>query len=1007
MPQIAPAWAFSAHAMPALADPHLARGIHLRLQFPAALGLPAGYFTVYRIIVRRTYPHEEFDGPYRSDVLLLDQGNRPLTLPFRLAQGARATGRIPHTPTSRCGWLKVTGDAGLQVGAQVNTPRGAGIFATARQTSPYVVTAPSIDQIVITGPGEVRAVEWLDPQTVFRFPLGPSFRNLALPVAGGSEYVSVPDFEAASLARVSRGAPLRLPMYDAPAAAGPPQAPPATAAQEISRVEQIAPRIKTWLAELLADPTRQWGKVRDLPLVNRPGETVQVEMLGGIMQAALDPGIARRLGFADVDTAPPATAPDEVIAYAVRGVFAHLDRPTLGARSRVLDRFLTSDPSQLAELLGGASKAGATTLPFTVLWAVGLASATAGPAAPQAPRPAAPTAGDWLPVAPPAAEREIRIPVSQLSPAGAIAFARQQATGVIALNDHMPGGRAIPLVAEPPAAAGEPGLGVLTDRHAPPEAVGYRLAQCDMFGRWSPWAEVIASAKERPGPPRPQPQVFYLQPRLKPGDVRPTSGQIRVRIAVPRPDALAPATLPLAGLITEVTVAGTTTPTVVNSVIDDPANPPETLIATIAGPLLVPTESRQIQVICWWRNPTGRSQPSAAIVRVLHDPRPPAGPAFSADLRYASRPDVTDLARVTISWTAPPGSAAFRVFYTDETRLIAWLGDIPAGDRRRPEADAILAAHAAAGADRAARAIALATHRRLFGREVFELLATVTAAAGHAAAFSHQLSGSLKVLSFYRVTAVSAAEAESAFADAVMVPVAVPNAPPPIQPRLVLASGPSGASPQVRLLLTVPPGQSQAARYRLRRSAVTGEAIAMMVASEGEVPPAAPGTAQELQITDAGPLEADPAARLAYWTSYRWRAEVQGPPEGGSDLRGSWSPPSGVVTATPIPDGPPATVKSLTVGRRLGGVDLAWSHPEPLRTGTAGGYRIEIYRCLPADAERMVTSYGADIAGARSPDGVFRWRDKESPPVGTKYRVIVVDPIGRSSPPCPFATVRS
>ena len=83
---------------------------------------------------------------------------------------------------------------------------------------------------------------------------------------------------------------------------------------------------------------------------------------------------------------------------------------------------------------------------------------------------------------------------------------------------------------------------------------------------------------------------------------------------------------------------------------------------------------------------------------------------------------------------------------------------------------------------------------------------------------------------------------------------------------------------------------------------------------------------------------------------------------------------------------------------------IRFTHPDPLAGGATAGYTVDVYRQLAGQPLRLLLSLpgqepaprgrGADVAGA------FDVLDAD--PIaapGTQYRVVVTDPIGRSSAP--------
>jgi hypothetical protein len=84
-------------------------------------------------------------------------------------------------------------------------------------------------------------------------------------------------------------------------------------------------------------------------------------------------------------------------------------------------------------------------------------------------------------------------------------------------------------------------------------------------------------------------------------------------------------------------------------------------------------------------------------------------------------------------------------------------------------------------------------------------------------------------------------------------------------------------------------------------------------------------------------------------------------------------------------------------------VALTWQHADELRGGSGGHYMLELYRRVPGEDEQLLTSIAADATpaqGGRAANrtGNFSYTDSTSP-IGSAYRVVVIDPLGRTSAP--------
>jgi hypothetical protein len=389
---------------------------------------------------------------------------------------------------------------------------------------------------------------------------------------------------------------------------------------------------------------------------------------------------------------------------------------------------------------------------------------------------------------------------------------------------------------------------------------------------------------------------------------------------------------------------------------------------------------------------------------VLHDPRPPLPPPFISTLQYTARPDATGRARAHLAWTSSPQHAGFRVFYADETRVTGKLRDLVAAGTAPASLTALLAAlDAAPAAD--VRATVFTSHAQLLPRAWFEQLTGAPLPATGAMRFEHDVSGSLRVLSLYRVVPVSAAHVEAPFADCALSVFAVPNTGAPQQPHLAVLAEQTATGYRAKLTIGVPRGLVPAGEYRLRRSAATSsDVVRMPIVTTGSVPVPPSGAAQQLVVTDTGALmQIAPAGAFRPFTRYTWRVEVRGPAE-PSGPPGAWSAASLPVVASFAPADPPAPPAVFAATASGTAHDLSWEHVEPLIGGEVGGYQFELYRRLPGDAERLIGAVSADADpahGGRNPDrtGAFHFTDTSPVPVGTRYRVLLRDPLGRPSLP--------
>src|SRR5262249_30543186 len=837
---------------------------------------------------------------------------------------------------------------------------------------------------------------------------------LSLPITSGQRYGGLATAAADASARVSRGAPTRTPLYDAVTAANALSAPAILnpTAAEASRIATITTKPAVWLDRLVNDLSKPPDElIETLAVTELAGGTSDVSCLGGLWLAALDAGVNRWLGLGDVDNTPPSNTPGDVIAYVIRGGWQQdlgsIDDPdlffTLPGSAKV-----TTVAAMATTLPPGAAMPPQARAPFWDLYTVACATIAGPPARPPVPTLTV-SQRHWMPITPPSAQRELFVRASNLMGGAAAALARIDASTTIGLNDTSSSGT-LPLVPSAPGDATTPGQGEFFDRNAPATAVSYKLAQRDWFGRWSDWGQVNAPAGQRPAPPRPVLQVFYTPPDPATSGVpitnAPLAGLIGIQVPVPPVDSLAPGSLLLASLRITMNGAVTVIP------ILKPSTPPTLLNWNLPGPAISRCGSVKVTITARWVDTASvQSVDSAPIVRTLHDPRPPLPVALDYPLAYGSRPDVTNKSRIDLRWTPVPGQQRFRVFYADETTLVGYAEKAKGSNGpTSAEATQLLVEIVDKGAPE--RAASFKSHIGIFARDAFELLTGDPIDAGPNPVelnFVHRVSGSIRVLNVYRIVSASESSQESDFALAPALIYAVANDGPPTAPTLDVVPDPKNPH-AVTLTLTVPPGGVAAAEYRLRRSSATAiDPHRMLIAQTGSVPLPLSGKPQIATFTDAGASEANANGVLRFWNTYLWRAEVRGGPAVGGGPSGEWSRASGVASLALVPGDPPDPIAKPTIGP--GPMSGSWQlgcacNAPALRGGSLGVYRLDLYRTLPGDIERLRKQFLPDDDpknGGLDPQGVCTLVDTPDPNStivkDTIYRVVVVDPLGRLSKP--------
>ncbi len=1015
MSYLPPAWIIGAQALDSTGDPTIASGAHFRILTHPLVGLPLRPLLVYRVNLGPSA--NQF--AQRQDITWTDEDGAILAAPFALTKGKRVFGWLPIDASTRCLWIKtlVSNPANMRMDAFVESAYGR-VIVGSRTQEPFELGASAIQGIVLTGEDTtVYGVRWLDLNSL---PKNKEyFQILNLPVKDAPRYLSgLANPADTSMNRAIDAAPQRFGLHDEPDSATALATSPSGPAEEKQRLFEITPDLQLSLEMLTQDMGESQQKLRyDQALPNGLPQAgnASVGCLGAVLTAAADPGVARWLGFLGHDKNPPG-APGDVIVYLFRGFWqVHTSKlnqaQQLGlaaANSAQITPDTIPDPSLPFPWPKTPVDDGYVLYDFRIPAALTLG---APPLHPEAPLlgPETAGAGPWIPAPPPLAIRELKLQVGGLAPGANLGFARDEGGNIFPLNEFTESTkRALPLLVAHPANAPASNLGHIFDREAPENAFLHRVAQADWFGRWSTWATIGVPASARPLPPVPVLEPNYTVATY--GSPPPPGalwGSLEVRVPVPPAAELPPAsrllkTLELTGKIAgQVFNISTALPPAVDH-----------LTVTLPAPVgvLMPCTQDVATIKGRWINTSNVQGHFSAIRTVqLVDPRPPPAVVIDPTLKYSARPDATGRARVTLEWSVSPAQNRFRVYTCDETRLLAILAG-------KPGTAAFFAAYNAA-TSAAARGQAFTDHEDLFIRDYFENLSgeALTIPPGATTIrFQHVLSGSLRVLTFYRVVALSELNVETPWSQTSLVPFGVPNSGAPPQPMLeVVAPGSIGdddpplAQGAVRLRVRVIRGSMPATRYRLRRSNTTSsDPLRMLIVSEGPIilDPGGPNDPPSFHVDDLGAIPGLPAATLSPWTRYSWRIEVQAPNEPGSSVPGEWSHASDAASTSIVL---PAAIAADTLSLEdvIDGRRIHWHHAEELQGGPLGAYFFEVYRRLPGDAiERKIGEVAVDApanAGGRAPGNTFYFIDTDSVDPGTLYRVVTRDPAGRRSPPSP------
>ncbi|MCF3974660.1 hypothetical protein [Paracoccus salsus] len=944
----------------------------------------------------------------------------------------------------------------MQVEAFQRSATGSATSLGTRSEPPFAFSGPGIVRLVIRGNGTVVGIRWLDADRLLKSDWQTS-DVLNLPHAGGRRYIALSDWQALCKDRVDAQVPLRRPMQDLASALPRFSAPGHPPAEEFRRVLTLFEGIDKPLDRLLTDLVPQHQQVTRHKLTHADGVTnilpdnsaeASAPTLGLVLQGQTDPGLGSWMGYKTLDLPRDDTA-FRLSFYRVTGFFRNPTNDVLteggflfallvaaarnqhGLKSQdMLFRIFLALAGNWLGARGITARADPLT-PFTGFDMGALAVADhRAPLDPiTAPVMGTPRHVAWLPAPAAAPIRSTETDIDGVPAAGALAVQMRQPQGSgpwRTLNAEKDIGagrwRTLILPSAPSSdpnfpSSGPPTQTLIANNRTGPDGFTIHAANMDRFGRYSDFAQATGAPGPRPKPPRPILLGSYAQP-----DMASLSHVGRVTATVPLPEqaALAPGSFPLSHAELTVKVSGTSFgPVRVLSVgsaieIHPNASIPDQTIPTgenqpglrlsFDGPSIPATQSRQLEMTAVWVDTAGqRSLVSEPVVLTMTDPYPPAQIPIPDVLDYAARPDATGTAWVERDI---PGSASQRhaVYYADENRLRDHLR------RSTAPADATLLAQLEAEPDPAARATLLRGVQARFPATLFERLENAVETVP-ILRFRHGLPGTLRVLSAYKVAVESAANAagpDLTTLDTVFY--AVPNSDPPARPsvRVRLVPPQAGEPPivaEVTVALRAGLTEGAVARIRRTRSGVVDPLRNPVVATVAMGPVDPVSGLQTATFRDIGSAVVAPSARLAAFVNYAWLAEVQGAPEPGSvasasgAVPGLWSEPSPPATLTLVPDAPPVA-PTLVGGTSIpapGGrrdIRIDFTYPHDLTPGSPGPWRIRVERAEPDAGLSLVSEDPAPSGTAFA----VQSGATEVLPVGTRYRVRLIDPVGRNSP---------
>jgi hypothetical protein len=1053
-------------------DTHAQHGTHLRVAHHPLLGLPAAPF----ILERADVSEREFAKlKFREDALFRDQAGNQRFAPFTIGSGDEITVILPSGTGTVPIWVQVdfdpSGGSQPQARAYMRSIGGPDALLGKRTGMPIAFCAPGITKIVLRGAGTVAGVRWLNlhegQKVRYR-----AIDLLNLPHPGGLRYAQVSNWQALCDQRRDAQAPRRRHLQDLDSALSPQLAPGFSQGEEKARIETFFDSLKEPLDRLIAGAVPQLQQTSTEELLDASGNNISadgtafitIRTLGLFLQAQADPGVASLCGYKTLDTDSNGLEEERRLSlYRLRTWFRDPDGSVL--KSEVASRqgfdVLIAAARQESELLSASQleqtwtsaaeevlrkynsevrfEPGRRNLLHLVAQAVGDHRALLEP--PEPPTLDKPEHKHWLPAPPGAEIRVTETGVRHVLAGAALAATRRQPPGAntwFPLNSQVQGNgtwRALILPAVPsagPFASSIPPGGLpdafLSDPRTGPGDFRMQVAQMDRFGRWSGWASRLGDSGPRPKPPRPVVRGHYQQPAIASGS---HSGTVTATVPLPDADTLAPASWPLEKAVLTVKVNGATfgpllqlpvasTVSIYPGTPPSPADDQRAVQIVFAGPALATASRANLEITAVWHDDHGQtSQASEPLKLKLTDPYPPPQMSIPDILLYSARPDATQKAWVERRWPKGDANIAWAVYYTDENRLREHLRqanlDTGLSTAARTEAGDVLGA-LEVQPDPAARATLLRAHNHLFPAHLFERLKNVVQQLDGTGdvEFRHALSGSLAILSGYKIVAESADTAvRPSLAEVDTCYYAVPNSQPPAQPVIVaqqVSPGPGEPELMVELTITLRPGVTPAetARIRRTRSGVV-DPLRNPIIGTATFGPADPVTGLQSAIyRDNGSALIAPDARFQPFVEYAWLAEAQGATEPGSSatadgpVAGLWSKPSIAATREVVPeDGPVPAVfdarNGVSTPDGIENLELEFTYPLDLVPPSIGAWRITVDRRLPGGPAQRIVDRAAG-AGTRfsfqgSPDNPML-----AIPEGTVFIVRIIDPLGRISP---------
>ena len=980
----------NSYAMESVDDADLPDGFHLRLMLDKRIGMPLTPFLICpmqtRLLIKESQFFSNNDGTQRVVVPKVGAGDGVIV-------AAHA-----NWNDGSSNWLAAMYGDGERI-------------AVKRSQRPFQIAAPRIHRLRISSAPKSLYYFLVQPTELEKMITGESFYPpLALPVAAQLPWYAGGTGRASGKQRVKAGAPRRMTPLDQPDGSRSPLTPD----DEWARLAPQADEADRMLSALL-------GQANQLPVevmhtqkgMDESGltQSVSSQLLSDVMLRAIDPGLARYLGFATVlkDSGQIPVTKSNMFAFGAVALFAlpgpvvdQLKRFGIGPPERESDEhtiglFVKRFPG-LDQVVNLARKSG--------YWVGALSTVTAAPKSPDTPSiPKLSTQlGRWRSNDNGGTFAQGFI-IARPPFAPLVAVARKDGSSWVPRhNMSQTGRRNLRLVgtrtdpSPPSGQAGETQGIVYEDPISGRTPPRFRLALGDLFGRYGKPAECDAQAPPRPGPPAPVVQTFVQRASALTPTGAASPGVLALRVPIPPADDLALGALPI---VTVKVVFDAATH-------NEAANMP-LLLRSYPISTLLPQQVKLFDLSVKFVDTAGsESEPFIQKIE-LADARAPVAIPFGYGLIWTSRPGAAQDVQLAIDWPAPVGQQ-HRVYIADAASLGL------AGPSRAAVADAGVK-----------RALAGEISGPDF-RKCFRLISdtSVPAGADGWVRFRATLPRALQTVQFVRIVPIGPGGVETDFDMCGLVPVAVPadRGPPP--PRLRLLPAAEGQLPQFKveatglnlaMLAQAEPGlfvggdttRAESPEYRIRRaSGLVPDPIYAREIVRGSLIREGVGNTLIFGKVLKDNASAVPFVRYTYWAEARMPPErrvldqplpIAGAVTGAASAQtvhcpAIWSSVSAPLSVVHAPAGEPAApaLSNLDASFIVGAarIEITLRNAPPM--GPGGQWLLRIWRGAEGQSLKQVIPDAPILSTSVS------WG--EAVRVGTtrvNLVVALVDPMGRQS----------